>query len=472
MSSKRLIRHFIGNLQVSYAKKELRTEVSKEIFPGVQLLSIELSSNGQSKKYPSRDIYQNVIVAVTFLLLSCQILVADVNVLLVGSTRDMSERIDNSSVSPFSPSATTVAARLKDILDGAGVGTANVVAVDRYTSAASPIQGTKYSYNLASWFHFPYPKDVEQTRWSDLRGEEGTDWDYVVLIGDGYTIENMPGVYSHGVAQVAKEVTAGGGDTILLMSWPMGSSSSVEHYKDVIYRTGRSGGHMVAPAGQTWNEQGKPTGNTAAYLAAASIYSRIYRESASNSSYSYNDSLANAANTNVDNNVGQSQYSGALTHENPFLMGSDNKRMIYHSDQGTSTEEAYKRYVQRAMERCNVDYSHFESGNFDSQGLSVPADFNHGRHGTPTKQYIVDPSKWNMAVGFAYGPGTWGYDAADGNDHQIGYMVGLDFHQANILGGLGSTARYVPVKTLWAQIHREYPDELAVVDSSQHSNFH
>ena len=119
----------------------------------------------------------------------------------------------------------------------------------------------------------------------------------------------MPGLYAHGVAKVGEEVAKGSGEPVLLMPWPhKNSKSTVAHYKDVVYRTGRSGGYKVAPAGLVWEAAGKPAdnlhpGKDGAYIAAASLYSRIWKKSASTSSYKHNDKLADLAHKVVAKNI-------------------------------------------------------------------------------------------------------------------------------------------------------------------------
>ena len=144
---------------------------------------------------------------------------ADVDVLIIGSTKDSSEYIYGGSATAFNP--TQVRNELYNILNGAGLGNVNVVLEERYTQETSPSNWTVSCYNLSQWFHFGLPADVETTtRWPNLRGEKGTQWDYVILIGDSYTMEATPGLYTHGVSLISKEVAKGTAETVLLMPWP------------------------------------------------------------------------------------------------------------------------------------------------------------------------------------------------------------------------------------------------------------
>ena len=230
-------------------------------------------------------------------------------------------------------------------------------------------------------------------------------WDYVVIIGDPYTMEKTPGMYAQGVAKVAEEVAKGAdpAEVILLMNWPAGaSSSSVAHYKEVVYRAGRSGGYKVAPAALAWQDAGSPTAGgghpnaDGAYIAAASIYSRIYNQSASNSGYTYNDTLAGTVQTTVAANVGQPQYSGDFSFINPYLMLGDKRRDVHFSERGTSTEDDFKNAAKEAMNRCRVTHSSIYSDSYNSNtpeddgqgwpsGNSMPIAWNFGRS-YPTKK--------------------------------------------------------------------------------------
>ena len=131
----------------------------------------------------------------------------DVNILVIGSTRDSGERHNsgvwwNSSKPAFTPnsapfSPTEIGTQLQSILDQDNRGSINVQVEERYMSQGGIIGSwTAYSYNLMTWFNYPFPADAEQARWQNLRGEGDIKWDYIVLIGDPYTMEYTPGMYS------------------------------------------------------------------------------------------------------------------------------------------------------------------------------------------------------------------------------------------------------------------------------------
>lgn len=91
---------------------------------------------------------------------------ADVNVLIIGSTSDSGDSFGGSS-DPFS------------------------VAECFATGITCLGHGTRCC-KLVGWYHRPFPSGAEGTRWVNLRNEGGTDWDYIILVGEPYT----PGMYA------------------------------------------------------------------------------------------------------------------------------------------------------------------------------------------------------------------------------------------------------------------------------------
>ena len=282
------------------------------------------------------------LVALVMVLCGWTARAADVNILIIGSQGG------------FSPVG--IKTELENILSGAGKGTVNVAFEDY--SKQNPIGSNTYKCNdLATWFHWPYPEDVEKTtRWPNLRGENGTDWDYVILIGDPENIETVPGMYAQGVANISAEVAKGGGETVLLMPWPSATSTStVSHYREVVYRVGRSGGGIVAPAALAWQAAGSPRGTThpsahGAYIAAATVFSSIWGESAAVSSYTYDDNLAAMAFNTVEANKGAPQYSGKFTFNSSTLMLDDKRRDVFVDRYDSSTERYFWNAAKDAMQ--------------------------------------------------------------------------------------------------------------------------
>lgn len=419
--------------------------------------------------------------------------------LIVGSTSDLGDKYGSDSAA-FSPTA--IASELDKMISQNGPGNATVTVAERFNgpNPSGFVYQTatfqSYSYNLTGWFHYPLPAGAESNRWANLRGESGTDWDYVVIIGDPYTMEKTPGMYAQGVAVVAEEVAKGNAETILLMNWPdAGSSSTVAHYKEVVYRTGRSGGYEVAPGALAWEANGSPSGGghpnaDGAYIAAASIFSRIYNLSASTSGYTYNDSMADTAHTTVTNNVGKPQYSGTFSFTNPYLMLGDTRRDVHFSEKGTSTEEDFKNAAKAAMDRCRVTYNTIDycpngsssSATYNSNtpeddslgwpsGNSMPIAWNHGRSYPDGKKWVLNTNYWQLGFGYEYQWNTTAYSDEIANDHYIAMMDYYDTLRANqMLPDIGVGARWIPTRMLWAQMHREYP-ALDPMRDSNHLNW-
>ena len=65
-------------------------------------------------------------------------------------------------------------------------------------------------YSLAQYFVWP---EGRKARLANLRGEGGTNWDYVVLMAD-LILRNMPGVFA-GVQLLAEEISKVEQETIL-----------------------------------------------------------------------------------------------------------------------------------------------------------------------------------------------------------------------------------------------------------------
>jgi hypothetical protein len=423
-------------------------------------------------------------------------------VLIIGSVHDLGDKYGSDSAA-FSPTA--IASELDSILSQNGPGNATVTVAERHNNNLPT--GFVYntatflsdSYNLTGWFHYPLPAGAEDARWANLRGESGTVWDYVVIIGDPYTMEKTPGMYAQGVAKVAEEVAKGAdpAEVILLMNWPAGtSSSSVAHYQEVVYRAGRSGGYMVAPAALAWQAAGSPTAGgghpnaDGAYIAAASIYSRIYNQSASNSGYTYNDTLAGTVQTTVAANVGQPQYSGDFNFVNPYLMLGDTRRDVHFSEKGSSTEEDFKNAAKAAMDRSGVSYNTIDycpdgsssSASYNSNtpeddglgwptGNSMPIAWNHGRSYPDGKKWVLNTNYWQLGFGYEYQWNTTAYSDEIANDHYIAMMDYYDTNRANqMLSDAAAGARWLPTRMLWAQMHQEYP-ALDPMRDSNHLNW-
>ena len=358
---------------------------------------------------------------------------ADVNILVIGSDSDSSLASTISFeparrlTAPFDPAG--VIAELTNILEGAGETNVHIA----FEDFSSPSNEVFPHTNLFSWFHYPFSGGVEN-RASNLRGELGTEWDYVVLIGDAHSIEHMPGFYALGVSEIAKEVAEGTAETVLLMPWPSEfgifnviSDSTVDHYKEVVYRVGRTGGCLVAPAGLAWEASGEagdsvnlshPTDN-GAYIAAATLYSRIYgKNAATNSTYTPNDTLATVAFNTVEANKGAVQYTGRFETEHPHKAQFNTNRNINYSITGTSTERTHIDNLQDVLDACRVKHSSHFSHRYNSDDPIAegsgwptdedgnplgPIDYNFGKFDFSVyDEFNVNPDFWKRGYVFRY----------------------------------------------------------------------
>ncbi|MCC5843543.1 MAG: hypothetical protein JJU05_04755 [Verrucomicrobia bacterium] len=427
---------------------------------------------------------------------------AEVNILIIGS--GVPGDIAFASTANGFPARTPafrhfdVADHLRQILEGAGHGAVNVT-----TREHNAVFSFSRATNLFTWFHWPYGTGGRAARWADLRGEGDTAWDYVVLIGDTYTIETTPGLYTLGVANVAAEVAKGSGQTVLLMPWPApGSTSNLDHYKEVVYRTGRTAGIPVAPAGLAWQAAGSPadtihpTQDEGAYLAAATLYSRLFGQSAANSSYNPFSSLANTAHTTVTENQGAPQYSGKFEFNNPFKMLGDKRRHVYHSERGTSTERDIRRWIHDwLLPELNLtrSFTHntYNSNTPDDDGRGwpqnwpLPTAFNLGRHmasasDANTKSYFTNRAFWQLGFGYSYQ-----FESSNANyianittrDLDLAYLMkeGTTSRTSYNLNAYDSaeeiaSARLIPLRLLCAIIDKEFPNENFMRDSTHISH--
>ena len=91
-------------------------------------------------------------------------------------------------------------------------------------------------HSLAQWYFWP---EGREQRLANLRGEAGTKWARVVLIGDPYIQENMPGVYAEGVNLVSDEIRQGSATPVLLSAGRVGQDAGANPFA-MKYVTARS----------------------------------------------------------------------------------------------------------------------------------------------------------------------------------------------------------------------------------------
>jgi len=404
----------------------------------------------------------------------------DSHILIIGTEYDSTGRdSEKPTLPPFS--SKKMGQELKHILEGASLGKIRVQVEDRYDVHKTGVGDCEsHCYSLAQWFHYPYPADVEVThRWPNLRGENGVKWDYVIVIGDRGTMTFAPGMYAYGVSAIAQEVAKGSGELVLLSSWPSKESKvSLDHYQELVGRVAQSGGYQVAPVGHVWSEalnkdrdlQPK-TVHDMAYLVAATLYSKLWGQSAETSTYKYNQSLAAIAHSVVEGDKKLKAYQRKPSSPTPFLLRGDTRRMIHYSEKGTSTEEGFKKTVKLAMKRARVNYDDANSDKYtdeipvdDDKGWSEkipsPLAWNHGRsHGH--KKYVVNPIYWDLSFGYVYHWNSWGHPVPKQNDHHVALIDNHDLRLSQSMYDFAPQgARALPVRTLWAQLHKAYPDLL------------
>ncbi|MFT5906588.1 MAG: hypothetical protein ACI9E1_002198, partial [Cryomorphaceae bacterium] len=313
----------------------------------------------------------------------------DLNILVIGSTHSFSDGGEHDVVheKPFNP--TTISTHLKDILsqDPLLTDTVNVVFEDVFKAKTNTVRTSKtgianitaHCYSLAQHFMWPDGKTI---RLSNLRGEAGTQWDYIILCSDPYIMANFPGMYAEGVKLIQKEVAQGPdpAQVILMAQWPENSSPfTADNFDEVVHRVGRSGGLTVVPAGKAWDGYTSQDTNTThptskgEYLAAASIYSKLYNRSAKVSSFDFpsdGDNIADHALSVVQANVSGGLYTDTYTSLNPFQMKYVQKRDYNFRETGTSTEEGLAQGLLRLDDVTHINLI---------RNLGSFWDFNYGR---------------------------------------------------------------------------------------------
>lgn len=318
-----------------------------------------------------------------------------------------------------------------------------------------------FCHSLAQYYYWP---DKREERLSNLRGEGGTDWDYVVIGSDPLILKNMPGFYSFGVNKIASVISEGGAIPLLFMEWDE-DSDLISHFEEFTYRTadGASVPVEVVPAGLAWEALPSalrdasfylPTPN-GDYIGAASIYSQILKRSASHSSYIKNDQIADIADEvriEADNNE---HYTGKPSFNSPFRECNVNSTNLIYNHTGSSTENGFLN---------GLNWVTGEYGKTLQFGSSSPVHFNYGRSsmGGGTKEYKIDPSKFDFSFGFAlHDDARTGYTSMlyglDKRSTMDGYDTDLGTAFKMINNNEIPHARNVPLRTIIAQMIEEIP---------------
>lgn len=318
-----------------------------------------------------------------------------------------------------------------------------------------------FCHSLAQYYYWPDKRDETL---DNLRGEGGTDWDYVVIGSDPLILKNMPGYYSFGVNKIASVISEGGAKPLLFLEWDE-DSNFISHFEEFTYRAanGAPVPIEVVPAGLAWEGLPSelrdvsfylPTPN-GDYLGAASIYSQILRRSASNSSYVKNDQIADIADEVRIEADNSEHYSGKPTFISPFRECNVNSTNLIYNHTGSSTENGFL---------SGLNWVTGEYGKTLQFGSSSPVNFNYGRSsmGGGTKEYTIDPSKFDFSFGFAlHDDARTGYTSMlyglDKRSTMDGYDTDLGTAFKMINNNEVPHARNVPLRTIIAQMIEEIP---------------
>ena len=386
------------------------------------------------------------------------------NILVIGT----SESIKNSS-EEFSPFQ--IRTELENILmnDPSLDLSINVVAEDIYRTQTlltgiaydwTGINVDHFCHSLVQYYFWPQNRT---TRIDNLKGENGTDWDYVVIGSDPHIIRSIPGFYSLGVNKIACKVAEGGGKPLLLMSWT-NDISDIGHFEEFTYRTA-DGAEVpidIVPAGLAWNDlpSGKidvstnhPTPN-GSFVCAAAIYSHIFNQSASSSGYVYDDEIADATHTTIGNAPSQTHYSGEITFSSPFKSCAISDTNLIYNHGGTSTENGILGGLQWVVTEDQKTLQY---------GDTPFVHFNYGRSSMGTTHlYVIDPSIFNYSFGYPL------QDNAITGHTSMQYGIDQRVNEADVETDLGvaldmveegelPTARNVPIRTIISQMIEEIP---------------
>lgn len=397
------------------------------------------------------------------------------DVLVIGSSKSFSDTYYSTiprNQKSFNPQL--VVNQLQSILDGdATITSANVVFEDIYESDSTVLGGTTVQAKNYSLLGYHSQPDERAARWSNLKGEAGTAWDYVVILGDPSMIANVPGVYARGVKYIVDQVREGTAEPILMMQWPhAGSSVPIEDFGEVTYRVGDTGGITVSPAGFAWADYtSKDTGShptpDGSYLAAASLYSTIFNRNATTSNYTYNDTVANLAHATVQARANQAPYPGLYSKATPHQILWKKDRAINGVRTGSSSEAGF-------MDSFNYSGGRYYDALIESELLikhdSGPK-FHLGR--APNSGgglYSQDPASngYFASIGFSFqvlntggntmsATGTGHIDMLDGMDYISYWPYGdqrLSFGMIQ-RGEVSKNVRTMPIFSLWGAASTE-----------------
>jgi hypothetical protein len=353
------------------------------------------------------------------------VVLADVNVLVIGSTKPFDQVKGITALDKQKLVAQTRKALATDLRV---FGKINVEFEDVYRARTiNTAVGQKgdlkpYEYrchSLAQWYFWP---DGRDERLANLKGAGKTKWDWVVIVEDPYIAANMPGMFAEGLKLVAGAVRKGPAKPLLLI--PDASNPLAE----IICRAGKGAGIPVVPAA------------TAAAMKA------------------------------------KCALPYAASH--PFAMKYVAKRTITFNHTGSSSENGIQRALSGVTKRCGVN-----AAKINPQPGKPKLDFNYGRGNSgfeKPKQYQVNPELFERSYGFpmqdhsrsAAETMLFGIDSRydAGNSYDDGTDLGIAWDMIR-QDEVKHDIRCLPIRLLWAKFHEAVPEARPSADS-WHMNKH
>ena len=388
----------------------------------------------------------------------------ELNILIIGTTESISD--SSPEFSPFQ-----IRTELENILmdDPSLSLSINLVAEDIYRTQTvqtgiaydwTGINVDHFCHSLVQYYFWP---DDRAARIDNLRGDNGTDWDYVVIGADPHMISSIPGFYSLGVNKIAYKVADGGGKPLLLMPWSK-DNTEISHFEEFTYRTA-DGAQVpvdIVPSGLAWDALPSnkidvapthPTPN-GAFVCAASIYSHISNQSASASDYVYDDEIADITHTTIGNASSQTHYSGEIIFNSPYKSCGINDTALIYNHGGTSTENGILGGLQWVVSQ---DQKTLQYGN------NPYVHFNYGRSSMGTSHlYVIDTSIFDYSFGYPL------QDNAITGHTSMKYGIDQRVNETDVETDLGAalkmvregelpSARNVPIRTIISQMIEEIP---------------
>lgn len=329
--------------------------------------------------------------------------------------------------------------------------------------------------SLFTWHFWPYPDFAERNRrWATLRGEAGTEWDWIILAENPETLLLTPGFHAAAVAAIQQETHRGSAKLLLMIPPPPSDTAEdTNRIRTAMERTAASAGIPAAPAALALQNAGPGLSpDDRLLLTAATLFSRITGELAPLPPNK--QPLAALALETVANHAVPPPSADPFPDPHPFAILGDTRPHINFSHKGTSTERDLTAAVHTALTTLNRSAnSDSFTGTYTSnsplndalgwpQDAPLPIAFNLGRHpdfvDDGYKSYVTNPEFWQLGFAFAYQHFTSEYPLDDANAHFIAMIEPLDLAVARHIRS-EHTARAVPLRALWALIHRQYPAE-------------